>query len=62
MNRDRIEGNWKQLKGNVKERWGQFRGDDYLIIAGRHEQRNGKIQRHYGIAKEINAKVLMQME
>lgn len=52
MNRDRIEGNWKQLKGRVKERWGQITHDDFLIIIGRREQRLGKVMHHHGVAKE----------
>ncbi|MDO9438741.1 CsbD family protein, partial [Hydrogenophaga sp.] len=24
MNKDTIEGNWKQLKGKVKEQWGKL--------------------------------------
>ena len=28
MNWDRIEGNWKQFKGKVKEQWGKLTDDD----------------------------------
>ena len=28
MNWDQIEGNWKQFKGKVKEKWGQLTDDD----------------------------------
>ena len=28
MNQDRIEGNWKQVKGKVKEQWGKLTDDD----------------------------------
>ena len=30
MNWDTIEGQWKQLKGKVKEKWGQFTDDATL--------------------------------
>jgi uncharacterized protein YjbJ (UPF0337 family) len=52
MNKDRIEGGWKQMKGNMKERWGKFMHDDYLIINGRREQRLGKRQLRFGLASE----------
>jgi uncharacterized protein YjbJ (UPF0337 family) len=52
MNRDRIEGGWKQVKGNMKERWGKLTHDDFLIITGRREQRLGKRQLRFGLAKE----------
>jgi uncharacterized protein YjbJ (UPF0337 family) len=58
MNRDRIYGNWKQVKGRVKERWGELTHDDFLIIAGRREQRVGKVLHHHGVAKELADKQL----
>ena len=51
MNWDTIEGNWKQLKGKVREEWGDLTDDDYQHIAGRRDQLVGKIQERYGIAK-----------
>ena len=52
MNWDRIEGNWKQFKGQVKEQWGKLTDDDLDVIAGKRDQLVGKIQERYGIAKD----------
>ena len=52
MNRVRIEGQWKQLKGKALEQWGQLRSDDVDIAAGRRARLAGRIQEHYGSAKE----------
>ena len=52
MNWDRIEGNWKQFSGKVKEQWGKLTDDDLLEIEGRRDQLVGKIQARYGITKE----------
>ena len=52
MNKDTIEGNWKQLKGKVKEQWGKLTDDDLDIIAGRREQLLGRIQQRHGLAKD----------
>ena len=52
MNWERIEGNWKQLKGKVIEQWGQLTDDDFDVIAGKREQLAGKLQERYGIAKD----------
>jgi uncharacterized protein YjbJ (UPF0337 family) len=49
MNWDRIEGNWRQFKGKVKENWGKLTDDELDKIAGRREQLAGKIQEAYGI-------------
>ena len=35
MNWDRIEGNWKQFSGKVKEKWGDLTDDDMTSINGR---------------------------
>ena len=48
----RVEGNWKQMKGTVKERWGKLTDDDLTAIAGRRDQLEGMIQERYGYAKE----------
>lgn len=52
MNWDRIEGNWKQLSGQVKAQWGKLTDDDLTQIAGRREALEGKIQERYGLAKD----------
>lgn len=52
MNNDRIEGNWKQAKGKLKEQWGKLTDDDLDVIAGRRDQLLGRIQERHGIAKE----------
>jgi uncharacterized protein YjbJ (UPF0337 family) len=48
----RVEGNWKQMKGRVKERWGELTDDDLTAIAGRRDRLEGVIQERYGYAKE----------
>ena len=52
MNWDRIEGNWKQAKGKVKEQWGKLTDDQLDVIGGRREQLLGVLQESYGIAKD----------
>jgi uncharacterized protein YjbJ (UPF0337 family) len=52
MNWDRVEGNWTQIKGKVKEQWGQLTDDDLDGIAGKRDQLAGRIQERYGIAKD----------
>jgi uncharacterized protein YjbJ (UPF0337 family) len=52
MNWDRIQGNWKQFKGQAKEQWGKLTDDDLDVAAGKRDQLAGKIQERYGIAKD----------
>ena len=49
---NRVEGNWKVVKGKVKEQWGRLTEDDLEIINGRRDQLAGKIQQRYGIARD----------
>ena len=44
MDWNRIEGDWKNLKGKIKEYWGYLTDDDLDKIAGKREQLEGKIQ------------------
>jgi uncharacterized protein YjbJ (UPF0337 family) len=52
MDWNRIEGNWKQFKGKIKEQWGNLTDDDLDKIAGKREQLEGKIQERHGITKD----------
>ena len=52
MNWDRVEGNWKQLKGKAREKWGKLTDSDFDKVAGRKDQLVGMIQERYGIARD----------
>lgn len=52
MNKDRIEGNWKQLKGKVRQQWGKLTDDDLDQIEGNYEILTGRLQEAYGLSKE----------
>jgi uncharacterized protein YjbJ (UPF0337 family) len=52
MNADTLAGNWKQLKGKVKERCGKLTDDDVTVIEGRKDQLVGRLQQRYGYTRE----------
>jgi len=52
MNEDRIKGQWKQLAGKLKEKWGKLTDDDLTVAAGNSEYLAGKIQERYGVAQD----------
>jgi uncharacterized protein YjbJ (UPF0337 family) len=56
MNWDQVEGKWKQYKGQIKEKWGKLTDDDIEVINGKRQQLVGKIQQHYGLAREAAEK------
>jgi len=52
VNWDSIEGNWKQYQGKAKQKWGKLTDDDLTVIKGRRDELEGRLQTHYGYAKE----------
>lgn len=62
MNWDRIEGNWKQFKGQIKEQWGRFTDDELDVVAGKRDQFLGKLQEKYGITKDEAQRQLLEFE
>jgi len=52
MKTDQMKGNWKQLVGKAKEKWGKLTDDDWKVAEGRRDQLVGRIQERYGIARE----------
>ena len=60
MNKDIIQGNWRELKGKVKQQWGDLTDDDITRLKGTREELGGMIQKKYGyekdrVEKEIDA-------
>jgi uncharacterized protein YjbJ (UPF0337 family) len=52
MNWDVAKGKWKELRGTVKEQWGELTDDEIDRIEGKREQLIGAVQKRYGIAKD----------
>lgn len=52
MNEDKIKGQWKQLGGKLKARWGKLTNDDLKVADGNVEYVAGKVQERYGIARD----------
>lgn len=52
MNTDTLSGNWKELKGKVKQQWAKLTDDDLLHAEGKVDELKGRIQERYGITKD----------
>ena len=52
MNEDILKGQWKQLRGQIKQWWGVLTDDDLDKINGRREQLIGKLQEKYGFTQD----------
>ena len=52
MNRDTIQGNWRELKGKVKAQWGKLTDDQVDQINGNAEVLSGHLQKAYGLSRD----------
>ncbi len=52
MNWNTVEGNWTQMRGEVKRQWGKLTDDELDEISGNFDKMVGKIQAQYGISRE----------
>lgn len=55
---DKIRGNWNQIKGKLKEKYGQLTEDDLAYREGQEEQLVGRLQEKLGMAKEDFKKMI----
>lgn len=62
MNKDILEGNWKQFKGEVQKQWGKLTNDQIDQIEGNREKLLGSIQESYGMARDEAEKQLKNFE
>ena len=56
MNSDKIKGQWKQVIGDIKKRWGKLTDDDLKQAEGNAEVLAGIIQERYGQKKDEASK------
>ena len=52
MNWDRVEGNWKEFKGKVRQKWGKLTDNDLEVVKGKRTELAGRLQQRYGYQKD----------
>lgn len=52
MDANILKGKWLQLKGSIREKWGQLTDDDVDRVGGSVERLVGVIQEKYGYQKQ----------
>ena len=52
MNKDILEGQWKQIRGEAKSWWGKLTDDDLTRVAGKYEALAGMLQEKYGYTRQ----------
>ncbi|KEO75721.1 CsbD family protein [Anditalea andensis] len=49
---DKLKGNWNQIKGKLKQQYGDLTDDDLTYTEGKEDELIGKIQAKTGQTKE----------
>jgi uncharacterized protein YjbJ (UPF0337 family) len=62
VNWDMIEGQWKQMTGKMKEKWGKLTDSDWDQVAGKRDQFLGKLQERYGYSRDQAEHALNEWE
>lgn len=52
MNKDTMQGKARELKGRIKQKWGELTDDEITEIEGNAEILAGKLQTRYGVTRE----------
>jgi len=52
MSDDILKGKWKQLRGQIQQKWGDLTNDDLDRIQGAQTEFEGVLQERYGYTKE----------
>ena len=51
MNKNILEGKWMQLRGSLREKWGDLTDDELDQIAGKRDKLSGLLQERYGYSE-----------
>jgi uncharacterized protein YjbJ (UPF0337 family) len=60
-NQQTLDGTWNEIKGKIRQKWGQLTDDDLPQIHGEMEQIVGAIQRRTGEARETIERYLQEV-
>jgi uncharacterized protein YjbJ (UPF0337 family) len=56
-----IKGNWNEIKGKLKQKYGQLTDDDLTFSEGKDEELLGRLQKRLGQTKEDIRKTIEGM-
>ena len=52
MNKLQIKGNWNEVKGKLKQKYGQLTDNDLAFSEGKEDELLGRLQQRLGKSKE----------
>ncbi len=61
MNTTQIKGDWKELKGKLKQKYATLTDDDLLFAEGKEDEMVGRLQEKLGKTKEEVHKLISDL-
>jgi uncharacterized protein YjbJ (UPF0337 family) len=52
MNKLQIKGNWNEIKGKLKQKYGELTDDDLTFAEGKEDELLGRLQQRLGKSEE----------
>jgi uncharacterized protein YjbJ (UPF0337 family) len=52
MNKLTFKGDWNQVKGRLKQKFGQLTDDDLVYAEGKDDELVGRLEKKLGVAKD----------
>ncbi len=52
MTKMNLKGNWNEIKGKLKQKYGQLTDDDLTFAEGKEDELLGRLQKRLGKSKE----------
>jgi uncharacterized protein YjbJ (UPF0337 family) len=61
MNKLRIKGSWNELKGKLKQQYGNLTDDDLVFAKGKEDELFGRLQKKLGKSKDAVRQMIEKM-
>ncbi|MFC4872700.1 CsbD family protein [Negadavirga shengliensis] len=56
----KLKGNWNELKGKLKAKYGELTDDDLMYVEGQEDQLLGRLQKRTGVAQDELKRMLFE--
>jgi len=61
VNKLTFKGDWNQVKGKLKQKYGQLTDDDLIYAEGKDDELVGRLQKKLGVAKDEISRLISQL-
>jgi uncharacterized protein YjbJ (UPF0337 family) len=61
MNKLTFKGDWDQVKGRLKQKYGQLTDDDLVYSEGKVDELVGRLEKKLGVAKDKITKLISEI-